>query len=289
MTDPILFVLGAVIVLITFCDFLRTTVSLSGLGFISARVAAGLWRILSALARRTERSMGRSIRKLIGPLILIMIAAIWVALHLLGYVLMYRAGLSLVESQTGQPATLVQTVAFAGSALSTLGASTVSVTGGWWDILSMIAAVNGMILLTLSVSFVLNVLQTTNSARAFAMRFNALARTAGDSQGPAQVAGLGPDLAAVAVKMVASPLPGFFVPDDPRMDFPLAIRKLCDMVRDGDDEPFHDAHTAELMAALSLLGRQVGPDRDHRDMQAARAWADRHSIPRQEQAEGRTT
>lgn len=40
--------------------------------------------------------------------------------------------------------------------------------------LSMIVALNGMILLTLSVSFLLSILQTTNSARTFASRFRAL-------------------------------------------------------------------------------------------------------------------
>ena len=115
-----------------------------------------------------------SICGLLGPVILLAVAGTWVLLHLCGYVLILRGGLSLVQADTGEPATWVQTVTFAGSTLSTLGASTVQVTGGWWDILSMVAAMNGMILLTLAVSFLLNIPQTTNSARTFASRFHAV-------------------------------------------------------------------------------------------------------------------
>lgn len=151
---------GVALVLIVFYDFLRTTISLSGTGFISRAIADGLWRLGSKSTLVLEQTVGLSIRGLLGPVILLTVAGTWVLLHLCGYVLILRGGLSLVQTDTGDPATWVQTVAFAGSTLSTLGASTVQVTGGWWDILSMVAAMNGMILLTLAVSFILNILQT---------------------------------------------------------------------------------------------------------------------------------
>ncbi|MDN5568671.1 MAG: hypothetical protein L0G27_08010 [Paracoccus sp. (in: a-proteobacteria)] len=195
------------------------------------------------------------------------------ALHLVGYVVMYRSGLSLVQTQSGDPASLVQTVAFAGSALSTLGASTVKVTGGWWDILSMIAAVNGMIVLTLSVSFVLNIVQTTNSARIFATRYHALVAGAGSDKRQ-RVLQLAPDLSAVVVKLTASRLTGVFVPDDPVMDFPNSILDLCDLVR---SEQVSDM--SELRSALALLGRQMrGKSGD--DLEAARFWVQQHTIAR---------
>lgn len=269
MSDPFLFILGALLVLVVFYDFLRTTISLSGMGLISRGVTSCLWSVGSQLAVTLERRTNLSIRGLLGPFILIAIAGTWVLLHLAGYVLMYRSGLSLIQSQSGDPASLVQTVAFAGSALSTLGASTVKVTGGWWDILSMAAAVNGMIVLTLSVSFVLNILQTTNNARIFATRFHIL-KQAG-AQGP--IMQMAPELIGVAVKLAASPLPGVFVPQDQMMDFPKAVLGLCDMVQADTG-----CDTMQMEAALALLGRHMRTSPEGDDIKAVRSWAHHYSI-----------
>ncbi len=285
MTDPVLFAAGTILVAAVFYDFLRTTISMSGLGFVSRGVAKGLRRLGFRAARWTERRFDLSICGLIGPCILSAIALTWIVLHAVGYTLMFRAGVSLVESRSGDPANLVQTTAFVGSALSTLGASTVQVTTGWWDMLSMVAAVNGMIVLTLSVSFLLNILQTTASARTFAMRYRALMEQSVDvDRGEAldRVAGLGPDLCQVAVRFTASPLLGVFVPDDSRMDFPAAILDLCDFL-EGKGEVFGgDRITGidgvELRAAIALLGRHTSASDVDDDFAAARAWARIHTL-----------
>lgn len=266
---------GVALVLIVFYDFLRTTISLSGTGFISRAIADGLWRLGSKSTLVLEQTVGLSIRGLLGPVILLTVAGTWVLLHLCGYVLILRGGLSLVQTDTGDPATWVQTVAFAGSTLSTLGASTVQVTGGWWDILSMVAAMNGMILLTLAVSFILNILQTTNSARTFACRFHAVKAGAPDGHVSKHLEGLGSDLTTVVVMLTASPLPRFFVPSDPTMDFPRALIELCDLVENGTL-----VDTSEVVAAIRLLGRHLGTLSDHNEIAAARKWALRHTIPR---------
>ena len=266
---------GVALVLIVFYDFLRTTISLSGTRFISRAIADGLWRLGSKSTLVLEQTVGLSIRGLLGLVILLTVAGTWVLLHLCGYVLILRGGLSLVQTDTGDPATWVQTVAFAGSTLSTLGASTVQVTGGWWDILSMVAAMNGMILLTLAVSFILNILQTTNSARTFACRFHAVKAGAPDGHVSKHLEGLGSDLTTVVVMLTASPLPRFFVPSDPTMDFPRALIELCDLVENGTL-----VDTSEVVAAIRLLGRHLGTLSDHNEIAAARKWALRHTIPR---------
>lgn len=266
---------GVALVLIVFYDFLRTTISLSGTRFISRAIADGLWRLGSKSTLVLEQTVGLSIRGLLGPVILLTVAGTWVLLHLCGYVLILRGGLSLVQTDTGDPATWVQTVAFAGSTLSTLGASTVQVTGGWWDILSMVAAMNGMILLTLAVSFILNILQTTNSARTFACRFHAVKAGAPDGHVSKHLEGLGSDLTTVVVMLTASPLPRFFVPSDPTMDFPRALIEICDLVENGTL-----VDTSEVVAAIRLLGRHLGTLSDHNEIAAARKWALRHTIPR---------
>ncbi|MFC0199006.1 hypothetical protein [Paracoccus rhizosphaerae] len=275
MGGVVLSVFGVVIILVVSYDFLRTTVSLSGTGFISRTIGDVLWRLGSSAAAALERRRGVSIRGLLGPSILFAIAGTWVLLHLVGYVLIFRSGRSLWHPDTGAPATMVETIAFAGSTLSTLGASTVTVTSGGWDMLSMIVALNGMIVLTLSVSFLLSIVQTTNSARTFASRFRFLKSATPDGAAAERIEGLGPDLLGVVVMLTASPLPRFFVPGDPVMDFPTAIAELCDMARRGTLSP-----SSEIVSALRLLGRHLGKSSDGDDLAAARAWAERHTIVR---------
>jgi len=274
MTDGIVFLCGASLVLLVFYDFLRTTISLDGMGFISRAFAKVLWWIGARLVSFLEQKVGWSIRGLLGPTILTAIAGMWVVLHLAGYMLMYRSGLSLVDSQSGDPASLAQAAAFSGSTLSTLGASTVQVTGGWWDILSMIAAVNGMVLLTLSVSFLLNILQTTNAARVFAVRFRSLRDVDADDK-LENISGLGPDLLDVAVKMAASPLPQFFIPADTTMDFPSAVLELCDLLQSSDA---HADTVPELRSAVVLLGRHMRGSAQGDDIASARLWAKKYTI-----------
>jgi hypothetical protein len=286
MIGILVFLLGALLVALVLYDFLRTAISFSGLGFISRRVAYGLWPLACRAAWLTEGRYGVSLRGAIGPLILSAIAFSWIFVHLVGYTLMYASGPSLADADTGVPATIVQTISFAGSALSTLGASVVQPTNGWWDALSMVAAVNGMIVLTLSVSFILGIQQITTTARSLATRYSALmSRDADRSEVEVlhRAASLGPDICRVAVQLTMTPLPGVFVPNDRTMNFPRLVLELCDLVeRQGiatREDHMADADIAELRWGLGLLGRNYRSKGDRSDVEAARRWARQHMMP----------
>ena len=278
VVSVLLFVTGTGVILCVLYDFFRSTISLSGLGPLSSLTASVLWRTARRVEPWCERRLGLRYRRLIGPAILSAVAGSWIILHLAGYVLLYAAGPSLTKSDTGAPADLIETIAFAGSALSTLGASIVEPTNGWWDALSMIAAINGMVVLTLSVSFILNILQTTTAARALAARYNALnsSQDGSDSrQELARIAPLGSDLCEVALKLKGSPLPGFFVPDDPGLSFAAAVERMCDLLDEEERAPSPDADfdIAEIRLGIALLGRHVGAGAEEGEVEAARSWA----------------
>ncbi len=281
MTAYICLSAGALLLLLAVTDFLCTTISLGGLGPVSSRVTTPLWRIGRATTLFAERRFGVSMRGAIGPTVLSALGATWILLHLAAYTLLYLAGSSLVSSETGAPATLVQIVAFAGSALSTLGASTVQPTNGWWDVLSMVAAVNGMVVLTLSVSFVLNIIQTTTSARQWAVRYNAAKRVS-DQDMEEVLAQLGPELCRIVVDLTASPLTGVFVPDDPEMSFPKALHDLIDELERRALIPLppreQGPELAQLVLGIELLGRHALGARTDTDLDAARTWAMNHAL-----------
>ncbi|WPZ34554.1 hypothetical protein T8K17_00130 [Thalassobaculum sp. OXR-137] len=96
-------------------------------------------------------------------------ALFWIAMTCAGWLLVFRSGTpAVVVSETDAPADWAQTLAFVGSALSTVGASNAQASNTFWDNVAMVAAVNGMVVLTLSVTFVLNVTQTVVKGRGFA-------------------------------------------------------------------------------------------------------------------------
>ena len=283
--EQFLFALGMVIVVAVFYDFLRTAIALNGLGLFSSLLARTLWKLAKRIVPVGERRYKVALRGAIGPSILIVLTAFWILVHLAGYTLMFSAGHALIDSQTKEPATIIQTIAFTGSALSTLGASTVQVTNGWWDNLSMVAAVNGMIVLTLSVSFILNVLQTTTAARTFASRYNALMSKKGNLDRIGKLEGaatLGGDLCDIAVKLSASPLPAFFSPHDQSMDFPSAIKQLCAMLDEEGLKTRMDSLSSvdisELSWGVGLLGRGERNDKGETDFEAAMLWAEHHVL-----------
>ena len=95
MTNVLLLVGGALLVAFVLYDFLRTAISLSGLGPISSAIAYALWSAARHCVPWSERRLGLDIRGLIGPTILSAIALSWIIFTLAGYTLMYAAGPSL--------------------------------------------------------------------------------------------------------------------------------------------------------------------------------------------------
>lgn len=286
MPDILLFIAGSALVIFVLYDFLRTAISLSGLGPMSWWIAFPIWAVARQVAPWSERRLGLGVRGAIGPTILAVMAAAWIAVPLIGYTSMYAAGPSLVMNETDDPAGLIDRIAFAGSALSTLGASIVTPTSGWWDMLSMLAAVHGMIVMTLSVSFILTILQTTMEARGLAARCNALIGSEDPHQASAalrRIEPLGAQLCMLAVKLDASPLPGMFVPTDPTMNFPETVSRICDLLvaelAHGKGQSGDVGSADELRSAFHLIGRPARQGGSGEAFDPTQAWAARFSLP----------
>jgi len=271
-TDPVLFAIGGGIVAAAFLDFMITAVGPTGLGPISALFRSLLFRPIARVMRLLERLVGWSPAAATGPLILSAVATVWVTLHVIGYTLMFAAGPSLVGTDSTVPASIADALAWSGSSLSTVGSSPQAPTTAGWDALSMIAAMNGMIVLTLSVSFVLNTLATVRAGQRLALRINA--RLAATS--PPDFSGLGAEVAGLVVAIRSNPLAATFLARDARIDVTRAIGRLAHSLR-SDPDRLPDPDGTEIGMALSLLVdhmpgiNAVGPE-------PARRWALRRSL-----------
>ena len=104
MGGTVLFLAGALLVVFVRYDFLRTTISMAGLGPLTFRITYGLWRLACRWVPLLKRRFGAGMRNMIGPSILTMVALDWIVLHLAGYVAMFDAGRSLAKADTGAAA-----------------------------------------------------------------------------------------------------------------------------------------------------------------------------------------
>ena len=130
----------------------------------------------------------------------------------------------------GARAAAAETVAFAGASLSTVGARLAEPAAGTWDILSAVAAMNGMIMLTLSVSFIMNVWQTTRHARSVALRIAALEGLAprlSDDTLADELGSISAEFAGLVVAIRATPVVGSRHRARREMSLPLAVPTIC--------------------------------------------------------------
>jgi len=160
---------GIVVLVLIFCDFVQTTLGAQQAGRVSRLTTRALWQ----LAKRLRFVLGPAVHRYVGPSILALMALTWIVVHWTGWTLVHLAVPGAVRAGEGADAGLVQTIAYVGASLSTLGATLAHPGGPWWDVASGVAAVNGMIVLTLSVTFVINVTQTVVKGREFAVLVHA--------------------------------------------------------------------------------------------------------------------
>lgn len=154
---------GAAGLLIIFLDFISTTIGASSFSIFSHRIAAAAFRLLRRIL--PDRNVTRW---MIGPLILSAVAAWWILGVSVSWTLIFQgSAVSVVSSAGGQAGGWWMDYGYVGQVLSTLGGSLGKPGGELWAVVAVAVAVNGMVILTLSVSFVLNNTQAVSAGRAF--------------------------------------------------------------------------------------------------------------------------
>ncbi|ATG38279.1 hypothetical protein PhaeoP14_00146 [Phaeobacter piscinae] len=159
----ILMFIGLISLFLVFSDFLLTTVAITDRKLPSRWVAQAAWNLMKRLLPINAFS-----RIAVGPIVMASIAVFWVIGTALAWFLIFQGSeRSVVLSDTRQPAGLLLDLGYVGEALSTLGGGNTKPGSAGWELVTVLVGVNGMIVLTLSVSFVLNTTQTVAAGRAF--------------------------------------------------------------------------------------------------------------------------
>jgi hypothetical protein len=259
----LLFIVGFALLVVVFADFLETT--------LGAQSAGPITRVLSRTAFGVEkgvRSAGGSwIHRYSGPLTLSIVGTGWISMHWLAWTLIFLSDpQSVLIDETGEPAGPMETAAYVGSMLSTLGASRAHAGTPLWDVVSALAAMNGMVVLTLSVTFVVNITRTVTEGRSFAALVDAL-----DLDNPSEVEHLRKALADIAAQFAAYPLAHTFSTAHRDRRVVPAMAHFIDRVVD-------DANLESYRPMLRLLhGVDAAGDVAHVKADVHR-WAERHTL-----------
>lgn len=174
----LMFAAGAFIVAVAVLDAFWTTIALSGGGPITRRLSRWAWTAALSFHRR-DSSRSHAALKLTGTVILLSVVLVWIVMLLAGYLLMFSAARNAVlESSSKMPADLAQRFYFVGYTLCTMGNGDYIPGSDGWRLLTVLATINGLFLVTLAITYLLPVVSATTQKRQLALAISNLGLSA---------------------------------------------------------------------------------------------------------------
>lgn len=235
--DVVLIVMGAALVGVVLVDAVMTTMTAgAGGGPLTSRVGRGLWRALLGV------SGGGSSRLLsyAGALILLATVAVWVLLLWAGWTLVFFGSDAVVDAKTGTPASVPEAIYYAGFVVFTLGVGDFVATTGTWQVITALASVIGLFLITLSITYLLSVVSAAVTRRQLAQAISVLGETGPQivlthwsdgklsSQFSSEMQSLRTQLLKTTQQHLAYPVLHFFHSGTPQASTPRAVAALDD-------------------------------------------------------------
>jgi hypothetical protein len=163
---------GAVLIGAILLDALWTTLAPYGAGPFAKRVARGWWGASLWVHRRVG---AHRLLALAGPALLVVVFLLWVLGLWAAWVLLFSAESgAVVTSSSQEPASLSGRVYYVGFVLFTLGTGDYVPVGGAWEVLSAVASLSGLFVVTLAITYVLSVVSAVTAKRQLAGRIHSL-------------------------------------------------------------------------------------------------------------------
>lgn len=170
-------VLGGTLVALVLLDALWTTLWVDGsAGPLTGRVSTHLWR----LGLRAGRGRHRALSAL-GPVILVTTVALWILGLWAGWTLVFASDPRALGLSSGPGfAGWTGRIWFVSYTMFTVGNGDFTPADGAWQVVSGLVAATGMSLVTLAVTYLLNVLSAVVGKRAFAEQVHGFGHTPED-------------------------------------------------------------------------------------------------------------
>ncbi|MGY1718079.1 ion channel [Blastococcus sp. SYSU DS0552] len=170
-------VIGLAIVAFAVVDEARTTLAVaSGPGPLTRLITDAVWR----LARRPAVAEAPPARFVGGPGVVLVAATLgaWFSLLWLGWSLVFLGDEdAVVGASSGAPASVWERFYFAGYNVATLGNGGYQPAGAGFQLATMAAALSGMLLITLGVSYLTSVISAVVGKRSFASQITGFGNT----------------------------------------------------------------------------------------------------------------
>lgn len=175
--NEFVFLMGVLLVILTFVDAFVTILWVDGsAGPITSRVSRTTWKVFQALFPKRHRALS-----LAGPTILTVTLMLWIVLLCAGWVVAFSADPGALKDARGPGmADLPERVWFAASTMFTVGNGDAYPRGGFWEIMSSLLAMSGIVMVTIAVSYVLSVIPVVSQQRALAAQVSNLGVSAED-------------------------------------------------------------------------------------------------------------
>jgi voltage-gated potassium channel Kch len=160
-------ILGPVILIVVMIDIVWSTLSTHGAGPLSRRLTLKGWLFFRWLHRRIQ-----SHRLLKANVVIILIANffMWVLLLWAGWAMIFSVSESaVIHLETGEPAATVDRIYFTGMTLLTLGTGDFVAETPMWRLIMAIASLNGLVVITLVITYLLPVVSAEIDRRQLAL------------------------------------------------------------------------------------------------------------------------
>lgn len=288
--NPVLLGAGLVLLLLVGVDVVATTTasgSAGGSGPPTTRVAKLVWT--GALRIHRQRTSHRGLH-LVGLAIISGVIAAWIiGIWLAWTMILASADGAVVDPKTGAAADLVGTAYFAGYAVLTLGNGELVPSSDTWRMVTLAATATGLGLVTLAVTYLLNIVQAGNRRRSLASTIwtlgdtdaDILRRASVDPDGfTQQLWSLVDPLVIVREQHVTFPVLHFLHSTDRHRALPAQVAKLAAALEQiGTDSAVAPSVVASARRAIDEYVEAVrdyepgdGPGRPSRALLGAGGW-----------------
>lgn len=263
----VLGLVGIALVLFTVIEVYVTTLSMRGGGPLLSRLTDWLWHVAVSSNRASHRFL-----QVYGSLMLPLTLGLWTALLYAGWLLVFLGHpLAVVHTASGVPAGAWERVYFTGYVVSTLGNGDFRPGGTPWQLATVAAALTGLMLITLAITYVTPVLSAVVRKRQVATTIVGFGATPADilangwdgrSFQPLRthLANVVPELSALAQEHAAYPILHHFHAVDRTTALAPGIAVLDDaltLLRHGVADE-HRLDPVTLRSATGAIGAVLG-------------------------------
>ena len=165
-------VVGAMVLVLISLDAVWSVLSTDGGGPLTSRIAQGLWRTVLTLHRRRNN---HRLLEICGVGVLLAVVAFWIFAIWAGWTMIFCSSPeAIIDSTTRAPADGVTRFYFTGYTIFTLGLGDYVPGRGPWRVLTALASAQGFFLITLSISYLIPVMQAATEKRQLALQISGL-------------------------------------------------------------------------------------------------------------------